>query len=313
MEINIYVDVLIAINFIIDYLLLTCLNKIVGRRNITLRISLSALVGSLSSLVIFFPQINLISQLIFKLIVSLVMIAVLNKPISGKQFLKEFGLFYVITMFFGGIVFGLYTLVTPQNMIVANGAMYFYVPPVLLVGCIAISYIAVLIFKNVLERSLIKAGDYSVIVSVLGKKQNFKGFVDTGNFLKDPFSDIPVVVCGISDAGSIIPKDLKHLIEKGEILDSSKIMSLDENTRKGLRLIPYSAVGKKGVIPALRADFIEICSDNKMFISPNVYIAVSKDKIGGGDYNLLLSPQLMKLSYSKNNLNINWEQVQKWS
>ncbi|MEG1994524.1 MAG: sigma-E processing peptidase SpoIIGA, partial [Oscillospiraceae bacterium] len=161
------------------------------------------------------------------------------------------------------------------------------------------------VFKHILEKSLIEVGEYSVVISIFGKKQSFKGFVDTGNFLKDPFSDIPVIVCGFSDAMVILPKDLKHIIEKGETLDATKIMSLDEATRKSLRLIPYSAVGKKGVIPALRADFIEIISENKMFIAPNVYLAVSNEKIGGGDYNLLLSPQLMKLSYSKNNLNIN--------
>lgn len=305
LEIIIYVDVLLAINFIVDYLLLLCLNKLTGRRSKTYRICLAASVGALSSLVIFLPQMNLISQLLFKLLVSATMILALNKPLCIKQYLKEFGLFYLVTMFFGGIVFGIYTTITPQNMVVANGTMYFYIPSLLLIGCIGVSYLAVVIFKNILERSLLTCGEYSVTVSVFGKKQNFKGFVDTGNFLKDPFSDTPVVVCSISDAGSIIPKELKHIIEKEEALDSEKILNLDDKTRKQLRLIPFNTVNTTGIMPALRADFIEVLSDNKLFMYPNVYLAISKDKIGGGDYNLLLSPQLMKLSYSKNNLNIN--------
>ncbi|MEG1994192.1 MAG: sigma-E processing peptidase SpoIIGA, partial [Oscillospiraceae bacterium] len=119
--INIYVDVLIVINFIVDYLLLVCLNKVSGRRSINWRTILSACVGAFSSLVIFFPQLNIISQLLFKLAISFVMVAILNKPISKSQFFKEFGLFYVITMFFGGIVFGIYTIFSPQNLVMTNG------------------------------------------------------------------------------------------------------------------------------------------------------------------------------------------------
>ena len=58
MEITVYADVLLAVNFLIDYLLLLFCARLSGRRIIRKRLLAGALVGALTSLVIFLPPLS---------------------------------------------------------------------------------------------------------------------------------------------------------------------------------------------------------------------------------------------------------------
>ena len=71
MEITVYADVLLAVNFLIDYLLLLFCARLSGRRIIRKRLLAGALVGALTSLVIFLPPLSFWPMTLLKAGISL--------------------------------------------------------------------------------------------------------------------------------------------------------------------------------------------------------------------------------------------------
>ena len=81
---------------------------------------------------------------------------------------------------------------------------------------------------------------FSVKIRIGSWEQTIEAFLDTGNGLRDPVSGKSVAV-----ASSLLWQKLK---EEGVI------------TADRFRMIPYSAVGGSGLLPAVRTDFLEFAS-----------------------------------------------------
>ena len=74
MEITVYADVLLAVNFLIDYLLLLFCARLSGRRIIRKRLLAGALVGALTSLVIFLPPLSFWPMTLLKAGIAVLMV-----------------------------------------------------------------------------------------------------------------------------------------------------------------------------------------------------------------------------------------------
>ena len=81
---------------------------------------------------------------------------------------------------------------------------------------------------------------FSVKIRIGSWEQTIEAFLDTGNGLRDPVSGKSVAV-----ASSLLWQKLK---EEGVI------------TADRFRMIPYSAVGGSGLLPAVRTDFLEFAN-----------------------------------------------------
>ncbi|MEG0018402.1 MAG: sigma-E processing peptidase SpoIIGA, partial [Hydrogenoanaerobacterium sp.] len=67
-------------------------------------------------------------------------------------------------------------------------------------------------------------------------------------------------------------------------------LNLDEH----IRLVPYTAVGGSGILPAFMPQKFTITQKNRQSISyNNVYVAVAPQRLGGGSYDILLSSELL--------------------
>ena len=99
--------------------------------------------------------------------------------------------------------------------------------------------------------------------------------LDTGNMLKDPISNSPVVLVEKSKLYNILPNNL---------LDNTKNILGGEwneeeynlNTyRTKLRIIPFTSVGKQnGMMVGIKADEIKIITDVDEIINKNAIICV---------------------------------------
>lgn len=108
------------------------------------------------------------------------------------------------------------------------------------------------------------------------------GFVDTGNFLYDPISRLPVCILEEEAFKRYFHHSLEEFIEKYE---TDKI-----------RLIPYRSVGKEqGVMTAIYVSDLKIIEEKRRIEVPNAVIAVSKVSLSKwGQYEMLLHPDLIK-------------------
>lgn len=108
------------------------------------------------------------------------------------------------------------------------------------------------------------------------------GFVDTGNFLYDPISKLPVSILEEETFKKYFHHSLEEFIKKYE---TDKI-----------RLIPYRSIGKEqGVMTAVFVSDLKIMKEKQRIEVPNAVVAISKVPLSKwGQYEMLLHPDLIK-------------------
>ena len=94
--------------------------------------------------------------------------------------------------------------------------------------------------------------------------------IDTGNSLKEPFSQCPVIVMTRRSAEAITPDQLKEY-------ETVTTLTYRENI-SGVRFVPFTAVGGRGILPCFLAKEVRI---NDRLCNEIVYIALcANDSLG---------------------------------
>lgn len=256
---ELYVDVLFLVNFMMDYLLLLLLRKMLKCTATHGRILFGAAVGSLMTCIIVILPIPyaLIKFIMFHTIVNVFMIWTGLKIRDVKTFAKAYILLYIGAFFLGGVMEAL-------RQYVRIGSLFF---------AIAIGgYYVVSKLWDVIT-SVQRINQYQCKVDLyLGEKMlQVKGMIDTGNGLIDPISKQPVSILDKQVAGAFLG-------------DVSALQ---------IRYIPYHSIGKKeGVLLALRIDKMCIHRERECWIKEPL-IGVSEETISTeGDYEMILNPNL---------------------
>ncbi len=174
----IYIDELIILNFIIDFLILKTTSKILKLNTTRLKIILSSLFGEISLLYLFI-NLNNIELTIFKLLIGIIMNLIAFGFNDIKEFVKNLIYFYMFSFFLGGTLYYLkieslvkyqyYLILIPLIM---NILKYFTYN---LKNIISLRHKVTIYLKN-------------------GKILYLNGYMDTGNTLKDPYSNKNVII-----------------------------------------------------------------------------------------------------------------------
>ena len=98
---KIYIDLVIVINFIFDFILLLSVNYILRRNVKWRRIIISALFGTITLLILFIPF-NNVTLIVYKFIVSIIMIIIAFGYRDFLYFKKNVIYFYLVSMLMGG-------------------------------------------------------------------------------------------------------------------------------------------------------------------------------------------------------------------
>lgn len=174
----IYIDELIILNFIVDFLILKTTSKILKLNVTTLRIILSSLFGEISLLYLF-VNLNNLELTIFKLLIGVIMNLIAFSYNDLKEFIKRLIYFYMFSFFLGGTLYYLkieslikyqyYLLLIP---IIMNILKYFTYN---LKNIISLRHKVTIYLKN-------------------GKVLYLNGYMDTGNTLKEPYGNKNVII-----------------------------------------------------------------------------------------------------------------------
>ncbi len=256
---ELYVDVLFLVNFMMDYILLLIVRKMLKCNATHGRICIGAAVGSLLTCItiilpIPYPVIKLI---LFHVFVNTCMIQVGLKIKTIRLFLKAMITLYIGSFLLGGIM----ETVRP----------YVRVGSLFLVLAIAGYYLVLGIWKFISYMQRWNQFHCKVELYLGNERYEIKGLIDTGNGLRDPISGEPVSV-------------LNHAVAK-------KLFG--EKPLKNVRYIPYRSIGKKeGVLAAFQIDRMCVWTDTKCWVE-NPLIAISEEPIGmGNEYEMILNPNL---------------------
>lgn len=174
----IYIDELFILNFMIDYIILNVLTKLLNKNIKNIKLILSSLVGELSMLLLFL-EFNNIFLLMIKILICILMILVCYGFNDMKSFIKEIIYFYILSFFLGGTLYYLKI----ENLIKYKYVLFLI--PIIMNIYKYFSYD----LKNVFMTK------YKVTIYLNnGKILYLNGFMDTGNSLVEPYSNRKVII-----------------------------------------------------------------------------------------------------------------------
>lgn len=285
---TVYIDVLIAINLFVNYFLLLTVAKILNLLPIRKRFVFASLIGSLFSLVILFPPINGFLSALVKLAMSISIVFAAFGFTSLKAFLRNTATFFGVNFLFGGVIFCLWYFVAPDGILINNNAVYLNISPMFLLIVTFVAYLIIRVMKIFTATRELSCLRYEILIQANSKTAVLRAKIDTGNTLKEPFSGLPVVVASYDSVESLVPQAIKAQFPLHNKSISWQGISADDGL-KNIRVIPFKTVSGDGLLPAFKADFIEIHGDKK-----EAYIAVCNEKIFNDGYQALIGTELVE-------------------
>lgn len=244
---TIYLDVILLENVCMNYIILFTTGLILKAKISQLRIILASLLGGIYAILSFAPILEIYTNIVFKVIISIIMIYVAFYPKNIKILLKQLLLFYLVSFAFGGCAFFLLYFIKPQEILIRNGYLTGTYPiKIALLGGIVGFVIVNIAFKLVKGRISKKDMFCDIEIFFKGKSVKIKSMIDTGNLLKDPISSMPVIVVEKNKLEDIIPSRIINNLNK--ILGGGEEITLTEDEKEYMpkfRVIPFSSLGKQ--------------------------------------------------------------------
>ena len=204
---TIYLDVILLENLCMNYIILFATGLIHKVKIKAWKLFVASLIGGIYSILSFAPVLEIYTNFLFKVILSVVMVYISFHPQNVKQLFKELIIFYLVSFAFGGCAFALLYFIRPQDILARNGVLTGTYPiKIALLGGI-VGFVIVNIAFKVVKGKLSKKDMFcNISIFINGKEKEIKAFIDTGNLLKDPISGIPVIVVEVSELEEMIPK-----------------------------------------------------------------------------------------------------------
>ena len=256
---ELYVDVLFLVNFMMDYLLLLLVKKMLRCTATHGTIFLGAALGSFLTCVIVVLPIPyaVLKFVLFHMVVNTFMIRAGLKIKNMREFAKAYIMLYIGGFMLGGVLEALHQYVRVTSLFFAIAVGGYHIVSKLW------DFIA----------AVHRINQYQCKVDLyLGEKRcQVTGIIDTGNGLRDPISGMPV---------NILDKTVAR-----QFLGDIKMSQV--------RYVPYHSIGKKeGVLIALAIDRMCVHKENACWIQKPL-IGVSEEMISAeGEYQMILNPNI---------------------
>lgn len=294
---TIYLDVVLIENLIMNYIILYATGIILKINIKHIRLIIASLLGAIYSIIAYMSVLEIYSSIILKIILSVVIVYISYNPQNVKQLWKHILIFYMTSFVFGGAAFALIYVVKPQEIFMKNGLFLGTYPlKTILLGAIIAFFVIITSFKIVKSKISKKDMFCMVKVKINNKEIETKVMIDTGNLLKEPISNTPVIVLEHTLLYDCIPKEILNNLENilgGEF--SSVPEEIKNQYISKLKVIPFSSLGKQnGMLMGIKPEYIIVKNeDNEKKIS-NVIIGIyNKSLTKRGEYRGLIGMELL--------------------
>ncbi len=275
----IYLDIIFFENTLMNYIILYATGFVQKRKMKNLKLIISSIIGAIYAIISYLNLIPIYSTPFMKILLSSIMIYVAFNNENIKQMIKNLLLFYLTSFVIGGCALALLYMISPQNIHFQNGVLVGTYPMKVtlisgIVGFLIIQYSFSLNKRQMKIKDLL----CDLEIAINNQKVKMKGYIDSGNTLKDPLSKKPVIIVE------------KNIIEK--IVDVEKLMGGDENLK--IRLIPFKSIGKQnGMLIGIKPQYIKIKYNENQVKTNNVIVGIYDKKISK-NYSALIGLELLE-------------------
>ena len=256
-----------------------------------IRILISGTIGSLYAMIIYVTQFKIYESIITKIILSVIMVYIAFNSQNIKKLCKQILIFYLTSFIFGGVALYLIYFIKPQNVLIKNGLFAGkYVLKVILFGAIVAFVIIKLSIKIIKTKIQPKDMYCKVKLKINGKEIQTTAMIDTGNLVKEPITNIPVIIVESSLMYDILPKEIINNLEN---ILGGNFDDIPEEIRNiyipKLRWIPYKSLGKEnGMLLGIKIDGMEV-EKEEIHKVQNVIVGIyDKSLTKRGEYRALV-------------------------
>ncbi len=289
---TIYIDVVLIENLIMNFIILLATGIILKEEIKVIRIIIASLLGAVYSIVSYMSILEIYSSMILKIILSVLIVYIAFNPQTMKRMWKDILIFYLTSFVFGGAAFALIYIVKPQEILMKNGLFLGTYPlKTIILGSILAFIVLILAFKVVKSKITKKDMLCEIEIQLNGQKIQTSAMIDTGNLLKEPISNTPVIVVEHTLLYDCIPKEILNNLEG---LLGGEFNNIPEKIREEysskLKLIPFSSLGKQnGMLIGIKADFVIIKDKEKEEKRENIILGIyNKSLTKRGEYRALI-------------------------
>lgn len=282
----IYLDVLILINLYVTYFQILAVSVFIHRKTVWYRKLSAAGIGAVASLSIFIPQEMVLTLTLLKIFLC-ALIAFVAFGYTGFRAYAVSVLFLMLVSFvFSGLMLCVWLFAAPMKMLFINGTVYFGIDTMTIILSTCAAYGVVRIIRYILDKNGKTDGKYTVIIKNNGRECRLTALADSGNGIVDCFSGLPVIVCRRDMCADVSPPAIDMIENNGDISDIGTQMI------KGIRIMPFSTVGKGGLICMFKAESVVIDDEtNEEKYPVNALIGIV---IGGRqEYEAIFNPKIL--------------------
>lgn len=282
----IYLDVLILINLYVTYFQILAVSVFTHRKSVWYRKLSAAGIGAVASLSIFIPQEMVLTLTLLKIFLC-ALIAFVAFGYTGFRAYAVSVLFLMLVSFvFSGLMLCVWLFAAPMKMLFINGTVYFSIDTMTIILSTCAAYGVVRIIRYILDKNGKTDGKYTVIIKNNGRECRLSALADSGNGMVDCFSGLPVIVCRRDMCADVSPPAIEMIENNSDISDIGTQMI------KGVRIMPFSTVGKGGLICMFKAESVVIDDEtNEEKYPVNALIGIV---IGGRqEYEAIFNPKIL--------------------
>lgn len=294
---TIYIDIVIIENLIMNYVIL-CATGIVSKNKIRhLRLIMASLLGAIYSVVAYMKILEIYSNIVLKILLSVIIVYIAYNPQTVKKLWKTLVMFYLVSFVFGGVAFSLIYIIKPQDIIMKNGLFLGTYPlKTIILGAIVAFAIIIIAVKIIRKKFTTKDMICDIEIMLNNKKINTKALIDTGNMLKEPITNTPVVVVEKILLYECIPKEILNNINQIIGGDLEKIpQRIQSQYISKLKLIPFSSLGKQnGMLLGIKVQKIKIIKESEEITKENIIVGIYQQSLTkNGEYQALMGMEFI--------------------
>lgn len=325
MVLVVYGDLYFAINLTVDFLLLWMTGSWAGQRVHPWRVLAGAALGAVYAFsVTLLPGLVWLGWLPLRLLFPLLMLALAYDLSDWRPALRLIGVFYGVSLVAGGAALASQFWGAPAGWL--QQGVFVLRQYNLMVPAVLASLAAgrqVFLFA---QRVISQARRYYPVEVAFGERRvRLRALMDTGNHLRDPLLQVPVMVVDYESLAPLLPPAVRPAFEAGPQggrslpdteqtapdtkqtlsratqplprVDAEALIDVLEGTpwAERLRLIPFSSLGQPdGLLVCFRPDAVYFWDGERMVVATQALVGVHGRRLDeAGRYNALLSPDFL--------------------
>ena len=189
---EVYVDVIIIENIIVDLFLMLVTLKLLRIKYKTKSLYFSSILGSLYTLTTFM-DFNLLNNVVIKILVAFIMIYITVEKKKLINVIKGTIVFFIVAFTLGGLIFAIVMKESTYNIegdfIIKGISIKWIFFSVLILGIVIIR-----IYDSIKDMTLLDNFIYDICIKINENTLLIKGYLDTGNELREPVTNLPCIL-----------------------------------------------------------------------------------------------------------------------